>query len=127
MENAVKVAIVGLGRVGSRFIEKITEFEGKGITIIAAVETNPDSPGIDFAKEKGLRIYNDVSRITEMGDKVDVIFDLTGNRSVERNMRLAQVRSGNTHTVIVPRIVAVLIWNLISEGVALPEHTQLLD
>ena len=124
MEGAVRVAIIGLGRVGSKFIQKISEFEGKSVTIVAAVEKDPDSPGIAIAEGKGIMVYGDEKDITSMGAEVDVVFDLSGDKAVERSMRLAQVREGNTHTVIVPRIMAVMIWNMFSGGEVLPEHTN---
>ena len=124
MEETVKVAIVGLGRVGSKFIQKISEFEGKGVTIVAAAEKNAASPGIAIAEGKGIKVYGDEKYITSMGDKVDVVFDLTGDKTMERSMRFAQVREGNTHTVIVPRIMAVMIWNMLSDDEVLPEHTK---
>ncbi|MBE9504823.1 MAG: hypothetical protein IME96_11675 [Proteobacteria bacterium] len=124
MEETVKVAIVGLGRVGSKFIQKISEFEGKGVTIVAAAEKNATSPGIAIAEGKGIKVYEDEKYITSMGDKVDVVFDLSGDKTVGRDMRLAYGRALNTHTVIVPRIMAVMIWNMFSDGEALPEHTN---
>ena len=123
MGNAVKVAIVGLGRVGSTFIERLVEFDGKGVSIIAVAEKKQDAPGVEMAKAKGLKVFDSEEAILEMGGAVDVIFDLTGDKTVERNLRFKQVRSGNMHTVIVPRTVAVLIWNLISEE-TLPEHSS---
>ena len=124
MEETVKVAIIGLGMVGSQFIQKISEFEGKGVTIVAAAEKNPASPGIAIAEGKGIKVYRDEKGITAMGDKIDVIFDLTGDRTVGRDMRLAHGRALNIHTVIVPRIMAVMIWNMFFVGEPLPAHTN---
>ncbi len=121
--KVVKVAVVGLGQVGSRFISKLFEFEGKGLKIVAAAEKNPEMDGVNIARSKGITVHSSEDRITELGDEIDVIFDLTGDSTVGRNMKLAQIQTGNTHTVIVPRIVAVLIWNMFEEGGLLPEHT----
>ncbi len=123
MDNdKVNVAIIGLGRVGSTFIEKLYEFENRGIVIVAVIETNTDSPGLLFARQKGIRIFRDVSQITELQEKVDVIFNLTGSSAVERDMRLAQVKLRNNHTIIVSRAMAALLWKMISEE-SLPAHT----
>ena len=124
MEETVKVAIVGLGTVGSQFIQKISAFEGKGITIVAAAERNPASPGIAIAKSKGIKVYRDEKGILAMGDKIDVIFDLTGDKTVGRDMMLAHGVTLNVHTEIVSRKMAVMIWNMFFEGETLPEHTK---
>ncbi len=123
MGNVVKIAIAGLGRVGSTFVEKLVEFDGKGVSIVAVAEKKQDAPGVEMAKAKGLKVFDSEEAILDMREEIDVIFDLTGDKAVERNLRFKQVRSGNMHTVIVPRTVAVLIWNLISEEV-LPEHSS---
>ena len=123
VKKDVKVAIVGLGRVGGAFITKLFEYEGKGITIAAAAEKDFDAPGVTAARSRGIAVYDSEEKITAMGEDIDVIFDLTGSTVVERNMRLAMLQAGNTHTAIVPRIVAVLIWNMLAEG-ALPEHSR---
>lgn len=126
MENSftrVNVAIIGLGRVGSAFISKLADLKNRGITIVAAAEKNSKSPGIVAAESKGIKVFDSEKSILDMREKIDVVFELTGDRLVERNMRLSQVKSGNTHTVIVPRIVALMIWNLISDDI-LPDHTN---
>ncbi|MDH3976164.1 MAG: Gfo/Idh/MocA family oxidoreductase [Deltaproteobacteria bacterium] len=126
MEGQVRIAIVGLGRVGSTFIRKLKKFENSGISIVAVLEKNDTSPGLDYAKDKGIPICCDENEIIDMGDNIDIIFNLTGNMIVERNMKLAQVKMGNSHTVIVSRLVAELMWRLITDE-TLPEHTNIID
>lgn len=126
MDGQINVAIIGLGRVGSTFIKKLNNFASRGISIVAVVEKSNDSPGLAFAREKGISILSHESDIVEMGDKVDVIFNLTGSTVVERSMKLAQVRKGNSHTVIVSRSVAELMWRLVTDE-TLPEHSNIID
>ena len=122
MEEKISVAIIGLGRVGSVFIEKLKRLENREVFIKAAYEENPDSPGLTICRRKAIRTCSDISEITEMGSEIDIIFNLTGDMTVERNLRLAQVKSRNHHTVSVSRIIAALLWKAISDG-ALPEHS----
>ena len=122
-QHKVNVAIIGLGRVGSTFIEKLSEFKKRGVNIVAVIENSPDSPGLKFARQNRILVCHDLSEITEMKNRVDVIFNLTGNPAVERDMRLAQVKLGNNHTIIVSRAMAALLWKMISEE-SLPAHTS---
>ena len=125
MSKRINVAIVGLGRVGSKFLEKLLEHKGHGVSIVAVSELDAASPGVDLARKHGLTIYHDASKIIAMGDSVDVIFELTGDHSAKRDLRMAMVQSSNAHTVIAPEIVAFLIWDLIAAGKELPDAHDL--
>lgn len=108
----VKVAILGLGRVGSKFMGKLAENSGNGIKIVAAAEKDNGSPGVEDAKSKGVTVHSDSKDVVAMGEDVDIIFDLTGNTDARKALRSELARSGNQHTVIAPEVVAFLIWDL---------------
>ena len=116
MSKEIHVGIVGLGRVGSTFLEKLLASESKGIVIVGVVESNPDSPGAKLAQDKGITVLENSDKLVAMGDKIDVIFELTGNVEAKKGLRGAMVKTSNSHTVIAPEIMAFLIWDLISEG-----------
>ncbi|MDT8318388.1 MAG: serine kinase [bacterium] len=121
MSKKINVAIVGLGRIGSTFLEKLLEYKGRGISIVAVAEINAASPGLELARKHGLTIFQDDTEMIDMGDKIDIIFELTGSHKARRDLRMAMVQSSNSHTVIAPEIVAFLIWDLIAKGKELPE------
>ena len=123
MEDNINISIVGLGRVGTTFLKKLFDYRGRGISVIAVTEQNPDSPGLEFAAQKGIPILDNKDDISALGAKSDVIFNLTGDPGIERSMRLAQVKMGNHKTVVVSTIMASLLWKLISEE-ALPSHSR---
>lgn len=116
MSKNINVAIVGAGRVGKTLLEKLLEFEGKGVTVVALADNNSEAVGIKLGKEKGIAIYDDVQKIVDLGDKVDVIFELTGDSGARRDCRMAMVKSENIHTVIAPETIAFLLWNLVTDG-----------
>jgi len=121
MSKKINIAIVGLGRIGSTFLEKLLEHKGHGVSIAAVAEIDASSPGVELARKHGLAIFQDNAKIIEMGDKIDVIFELTGSHEAKRDLRMAMVQSSNSHTVIAPEIMAFLIWDLIAEGQELPD------
>lgn len=120
MGKIINVAIVGLGRVGSTFLKKLVECERKGISIVAVAEKDDNSEGLRLARENGINILGD-EQIIALGNKVDIIFDLTGNNEARRSLRMAMVKSSNAHTVIASEIVAFFTWNLIGEEGGLPD------
>lgn len=121
MIKEVKIAIVGLGRVGSLFLQKLTEQNSSGVKLIAVVEARADAPGVKIAEEKRIKIYSEIQDIVRLGDTVDVIFDLTGSVEARRILRSGLAASNNRHTVVAPEVVAFLIWGLIASGEAFPE------
>lgn len=118
----VKIVIVGLGRVGSIFLQKMTEQKSRGTKIIGLVDARPDAPVIKIAEEAGIKIYREVRDIVKLGDSVDVIFDLTGSTEVRKALRSGLSESNNKHTVVAPEIMAFLIWDLIASGEAFPSN-----
>ena len=107
------VAIIGLGQVGTTFLEKMNHLSERGINLTFAVE-QADVPGKAKAIPAGVKILT-VDEMIALGDEVDVIFDLTGNRDIRKELRRKLVASNNNHTVIAPETVARLIWSLISQ------------
>ncbi|MFA6015089.1 MAG: hypothetical protein WC742_08460 [Gallionellaceae bacterium] len=112
------VAIAGLGRVGSVFLEKLLAQSAKGISIVAVAEKG-ETAGVALAKANGI---NNVSldQLIEMGGNIDILFDLTGIPAVRQELRDKLLAAGNRHTVIATESIAMFIWVLISEGDGLP-------
>ncbi|HLA51030.1 MAG TPA: Gfo/Idh/MocA family oxidoreductase, partial [Thermodesulfobacteriota bacterium] len=75
-KKEIQIAIVGLGKIGSTFLKKLLEKERQGITLMGVVEQNKDTPGIELAKDKGIKIYDSLDKLLYLSQEVDVIFDL---------------------------------------------------
>ena len=124
-KKEIQIAIVGLGKIGSTFLKKLLEKERHGIKLMGVVEQNKDTPGIEFAKTKGIKIYDNLDKLLYLSQEVDVIFDLTGNIGAREAMRGGLARTRNQHTVIAPEVIAFLIWDLIAQGSEeFPAHTS---
>ena len=106
------IAIVGLGRIGSAFLGEMLLKTQSGINLACAAE-KMDTPGKAKAKAAGIKIVS-LDDIVDMGDVVDVIFDLTGLGEVRRELRDKLVASGNRHTVIASESIVRVFWALIS-------------
>lgn len=109
---STKIAIVGLGRIGSTVFEQLQGRQRQGIEIACVCELQ-ETPGRSKALKAGVPVLN-VDQIVEKGDAVDMIFDMTGMPKVRKELREKLHASGNKHTVVVPENVAYLIWALLS-------------
>lgn len=121
----VKVAIAGLGRVGSRFLQILTSRAGSSVRIIAAVEANPDAPGVKIAEDRKIVVFREPSELVKLGDDIDVIFDLTGSPEFRRAVRSGLAESRNRHTVVAPEVMAFLMWDLMASGETFPDNHDL--
>lgn len=121
MENH-HIAIVGLGRVGTVFIERMLRLKGKGTQIVCAVEPQ-HTPGKDLAKEAGIRVV-ELDEMIAMSDEIEVIFDLSGDSYIKKTLREKLAAQGNDYTVIAPENVARLVWNVMDNQWPLPDFHQ---
>jgi len=126
MRHVVKVALLGLGEVGERFaehfLEKIQE-EHVNVEIVAVAHRNLESPvALGFIHSK-VPVFQNALEVVSLGAKVDIIFDLTGDPELRKNLRIALQETHNQHTVIAPEVVAHLLWNFFGEG-ELPRSSQ---
>jgi predicted dinucleotide-utilizing enzyme len=112
------IAIVGLGDVGSAFLAELLEQSNNGVEIIAVVE-HAETPGSELAKARGIRNVS-IDQLVAMGDSLDILFDLTNEEAVRKDLREKLRLSGNRHTIVATENIARMILMLISSGVDLP-------
>ena len=122
MSETINVALVGLGRIGQQFAVSLASHieEGKKpISIVAVAEQDPNSEVAKQFASDGVPVFTDAAEIASLGDKVDIIFDLTGVPIVRQSLREKLQAADNRHTVIVPEVFARLLWSFLEEGVEL--------
>ena len=113
-----RIAIIGLGRIGSAFLMQMLKKRNLGLEIACVAESG-DTPGRVMALEAGLKVCS-LDDVVALGHEVDVIFELTGLPQVRRELRDKLVASQNKQTVIASESIVRVIWTLISDD-ALPE------
>lgn len=112
MDNQ-RIAIIGLGRVGSAFLRHLLARSGRGVDVVGVAES-ADTPGRQLAAEAGLRVAS-LDQIVALGSGVDILFDLTGLPSVRREIREKLMAQDNHHTVVASETIARLICSLMTE------------
>jgi hypothetical protein len=110
--------------VGGAFLKKLIEQEGKGIKIVAAAERDENAEGVQLARDKGIRLYNEGREIVGLGGAVDIIFDFTGNPEEKANLRVELARTGNDNTVIAPVVISEFIWDIMAPNEDFPGDHQ---
>ena len=112
-----RIAIIGLGRIGSAFLSQMLQKRSQGIELVCAAEAAA-TPGRQQAAQAGIALKT-LDEIVALGNKIDVVFELTGLPEVRRELRDKLVASKNAHTVIASESIVRVIWALISQD-ALP-------
>ncbi len=112
------IAIVGLGNMGSAFLEELLGQPNEGVEIVAVVEKN-NTPGLALAKARGIKNLS-INELIAMGDDLNILFDLTGVATVRQELRDKLHAAGNHHTIVATENIARMIWALIASGAELP-------
>ena len=107
------IAIIGSNRSGEVFYNEMTRLKRKGINVIcvynrAGLELN------SIAETAGIKRLS-IEEIVELGEDLDVIFDLSGDREIRAELRKTLFSSQNHHTVIAPESVAQVMWAMIGD------------
>ncbi|HTN93963.1 MAG TPA: hypothetical protein VMJ33_05240 [Gallionella sp.] len=112
------IAIVGLGKLGSAFLEELLGQPNDGVEIVAVAEIDKTA-GLTLARARGIRNLS-IDELIAMGDDLDILFDLTGATAVRQELRDKLRASGNRHTIVATENIARMLWTLIASGAELP-------
>lgn len=117
------IAIVGLGRVGSVFLNELMGEMVSGVKVVAAVE-KADTPAKALAEKSHIKVMSLDDLVAE-GDKVDVVFDLSGGANVADELHAKYAAKGNKHTIVAPERIAHLMLTVMENQKNLPDvHPQ---
>lgn len=118
----ISVVIIGLGRMGKRFFDKLSEAGAEKVKILAVCETNKDNQVIKEATGRGIAhyiAYEDA--IKDFGESIDIIMDTSNRPEIKQAIRKILQEKGNSHTVLVPMVVDYLMWYLLGGGDDIPQ------
>ncbi|WP_018912078.1 Gfo/Idh/MocA family oxidoreductase [Thiomonas sp. FB-6] len=117
-----RIAIVGLGRVGSRFLEAMLGRASRGLEIAAVAETG-QTPGRAAAEAAGIPVLS-LNELLGQAAGIDIVFDLSGQLAVRQSLRQGLATRGNSRTVIAPESVARLVWSMLTSEDLPQVHTD---
>jgi len=107
------IAIIGLQALGTQFLVAMVNLKNKGVDVLGVSETKY-TEGTKIAEDNGISNLT-IEQVVEMGDEVDIIFDLSGNKDIRKELRKTLFSSDNQHTVIAPESVAHLMYAMIDD------------
>jgi predicted dinucleotide-utilizing enzyme len=117
------IAIVGLGMMGTAFLKELLGQSNERVEIVSVAEIK-NTPGLALAKQHGIKNLS-IDELIAIGGKLNILFDLTGNEAVRKEIRDKLRASGNYHTIVATDNIARMIWALIASGAELPStHTS---
>ena len=117
MQNQ-NIAIIGLHDLGTEFFRAMIDLKDRGVNVLSVSEIS-FTEGVQYAQDLGIGNIS-INEVVEMGDKLDIIFDLSNNRETRKELRKELFSSNNLHTVIAPESVARLMYTMIGDK-SLPE------
>jgi predicted dinucleotide-utilizing enzyme len=112
------IAIVGLGTMGTAFLKELLGQSNEMVEIVAVAEIN-ETAGLALAKEHGIKNLS-IDELITMDGKLNILFDLTGEETVRKEIRDKLRTAGNFHTIVATDNIARMIWALIASGTELP-------
>ena len=66
-------------------------------------------------QQSGVNFFENAVDVVQLGEEVDIIFDLTGSDETRQNLRKGMQETNNRHTVIAPEMMARLLWMFFGE------------
>lgn len=121
--KSFRIGVIGAGETGTPLLRQL--LNAPFVEVVAVADLNAETPGMRLASDKGVLVTHNGLDIAEMGDKVDIIIDMTGSPKVREDLRRYMQFSGNTHTVIVHERVALLMLSLCTGTMVEPTHSEL--
>jgi len=110
MSEIVRVALIGAGRTGCAFLREMLQYDYVRIVGVADVEEQAE--GLRLARQKGLFTSIDPMEIIALGERIDVLVELSGDLLLKRQIKDFFERTDNTHTIIMHDLVARLCISL---------------
>ncbi|MDM8567363.1 NAD(P)-binding domain-containing protein [Candidatus Halobeggiatoa sp. HSG11] len=113
------IAIIGLGRVGAVFLERLLELDKHGINIICVAELKETS-GRLLAQDNEVKIV-ELDEMVAMSSKIEIIFDLTGDEKIRKVLRDKLASINNNYTIVAPENIAKIIWAVMGNQMPFPD------
>jgi predicted dinucleotide-utilizing enzyme len=109
-QEKVRIAIVGGGRAGAPLLEALSALPY--IEVIGVADRDPESTGARFALEHDIFYTEHASVLGAKADEIDLIIEVSGDRTVKPALKEAFRAQDNTGTIIVHDLVARLLMTL---------------
>lgn len=107
----IRVAVIGLGQVGTPLLEALLNHSFVEVAMVA--DYREGAPGMELARSRGIPATTDFTQVARLQEPADMIIDVSGDRGVKNALRLQLQLLNNTHSIIVPERVALLMLSMV--------------
>jgi predicted homoserine dehydrogenase-like protein len=111
--ETISIVLIGAGETGTPLLRQL--LAAPFVKVLGVADLNDQMPGIKLARENGVPTTSDFMSLVKLGDKVDIVIDVTGVAKVRDALRQHMQESGNHHTIIMHELIALLLMSL-SQG-----------
>lgn len=109
--EVLSIALVGGGKIGTKLLKDL--HKKSFINVVGVADINPDSPGMVFARENGIKTTDDGLELARMGEKIDILIEVTGVPEVKAKIKQIYIENNNRHTIILHKLIVRLLLTLI--------------
>lgn len=106
-----RIVVIGAGHTGTPLLQQL--LAAPFVTVLGVADLDLSLPGIALARSRGVPVttrFTDL--LTEHGNAVDIVIDVTGEPAVREALRRHMVAAGNQQTVILHERIALLMMSL---------------
>jgi acetaldehyde dehydrogenase (acetylating) len=114
------VAVIGAGETGTPLLRKL--LAAPFVELLGVADLDPEAPGMRLARQRGVKTTTNFRDLAELGERLDVLIDVTGVPAVRESLRKAMQETGNHHTVIVHEMVVQLMLSLLNGELVRLKH-----
>ncbi len=120
--DRIRIVMIGAGETGTPLLKQL--LAAPFVEVVGVADLKNDMPGMDLARQYGVRTTNDFMTLARLGEAVDIIIDVTGVDAVRDRLRGYMQDSGNHHTIIMHELLAVLLMSLSQGKLVSMKHNQ---
>jgi predicted homoserine dehydrogenase-like protein len=118
----IRIGIIGAGETGTPLLKQL--LDASFVEVVGIADLNEAMPGIQLARQRGIKTTNDFMEIARLGNNLDILIDVTGVPAVREKLRSFFQESGNHHTIIMHEMIAVLMMSLSQNKLVTTKHNQ---
>jgi len=120
--DRIRIVMIGAGETGTPLLKQL--LAAPFVEVVGVADLKNDMPGMELARQYGVRTTNDFMTLARLGEAVDIIIDVTGVEAVRDRLRGYMQDSGNHHTIIMHELLAVLLMSLSQGKLVSMKHNQ---
>lgn len=111
--DKIRIGVIGAGETGTPLLRQL--LDAPFVEVVGVADLSDTQPGIRLARERGVLTTRDFMDLARLGERADILIDVTGVHDVRDRLRQHFQESGNHHTLIMHELIAVLLMSL-SQG-----------